>query len=174
MLSGSGFGRGQDQPVVQVPEEADASGVGPSRHRGEDSGEDLQGGRQAEAEDSELVGDETEPFSGGSVDRYLEVGVLEVDGSKEVAPSHRKEDRGGGLHLEGSLLYELVERGEVDHGSPASGRLLHQEEVAVEAGTWIGYSLQAPLCHHGLDLLTQGESFWGSRGVCREQHRRTG
>ena len=103
MLSGSGFGRGQDQPVVQVPEEADASGVGPSRHRGEDSDEDLRGGRQAEAEDSELVGDairyETEPFSGGSVDGYLEVGILEVDGSKEVAPSHRKEDRGGSLHL---------------------------------------------------------------------------
>ena len=117
---------------------------------------------------TELVGDairyETEPFSGGSVDGYLEVGVLEVDGSKEVAPSHRKKDRGGGLHLEGSLLYELVERGEVDHGSPASGRLLHQEEAAVEAGTLIGYSLQGPLCHHGLDLLTQGESFWGARG----------
>ena len=122
--------------------------VGPGRHRGENSGEDLRGGRQAEAEDSELVGDtiryETEPFSGGSVDGYLEVGVLEIDGSKEVAPSHRKKDRGGGLHLEGSLLYELVERGEVDHGSPASGRLLHQEEAAVEAGTWIGYSLSLP------------------------------
>ena len=80
--------------------------MGPSRHRGEDSGEDLRGGRQAEAEDSELVGDairyETEPFSGRSVNGYLEVGVLEVDGSKEVAPSHRKEDRGGGLHLEGT------------------------------------------------------------------------
>ena len=41
MLSGSGLGRGQDQPVVQVQEKTNPPGAGPSRHCREDSGEYL-------------------------------------------------------------------------------------------------------------------------------------
>ena len=77
MLPGSGLGRGQDQPVVQVPEKTNPTGVGPSRHCREDSGEDLQGSRQPKAQDFELmdrpVRNKTEPFPGGDVDGYLEV-----------------------------------------------------------------------------------------------------
>ena len=56
------------------------------------------------------------------------------------------------------MSYELVERGEVDHGSPVSRRFFYQKEAAVEAGIRIGYDLQGSLRYYALDFLTEGES----------------
>ena len=84
---------------------------------------------------------------------YLEICVLQIDGSKEIPLSDGKEQRGDCLHLERGEANKTVQVREVDHGSPASRHLFHKEKATVEAGTQIEDNFQGVLGQHLLDLI---------------------
>ena len=88
---------------------------------------------------------------------YLEIRVLQIDGSSEIPLSDGQEHRGDCLHLEQSLLNKLVQVREVDHGSPVPSHLFHQEKTTVKAGIRIEDDFQGILGQHLLDLLVQGQ-----------------
>ena len=104
------------------------------------------------------------------MDRHLEVRVLQVQGGEEIILLDSVQDGGYCLHLERCLSNEGVQSRQVDHGAPASRRLFHQEEAAVEAGARIGNDLQRSFGQHLLYLLTERQRLRRSWVVCREQN----
>ena len=103
------------------------------------------------------------------MDGHLKVRVLQVQGGEEIVLLDSVQDGGYSLHLEWCLSNEGVQSRRVDHGTPASRRLFHQEEAAVEAGARIGNDLQRSFGQHLLYLLTERQRLRRSWAVSREQ-----
>ena len=105
---------------------------------------------------------------------HLEVRILQVQGGEEIILLDSVQDGGYCLHLEGCLSNEGVQSRQVDHGAPASSRLFHQEEAAVEARARIGNDLQRSFGQHLLYLLMERQRLRRSWAVSRKQHRCSG
>ena len=103
MFQQGGALAGNDQPVVQIPMQADSSCMSQGGHSGHDPGEHVRSRGQAEAQRAELI-DLTEPCkpqegSGIHMDGYLEVGVLEVDRKHPIEWVDRLDHSTRGLHM---------------------------------------------------------------------------
>ena len=146
------------EPIVEVLKENCALKAQKSSYSCHEFGKDPRGRSETERQGSELeyliVVTETKVFPRFGVNGDMEISIRQVQRNTPMIQSDRSPNRSWSFHLEGSIVQERVECGQIDDWSVVSVLLGYQEETTVEPGRRrVGDPFYRPLVQEGLNRL---------------------